>query len=180
MKLKENKTLKVGIISSLITAIIFSGIAVVAVTLSAEDIIFTSTHEEWQVDNAKDALDTLFTKSTEIVDARTVDLKIFNTKRVDYSNTSLTISLAPGKYLITTGVGNGGTYKLTIQGADEIFQLTKNGSAVNKLVTSPITFTSTSEPNLRISGTSEITVKLAQTSGESGNYSTFNITGFNY
>ena len=55
MKLKKEIVL-----TFLITAVIFSGIAVTAVTLTAKEIGFTSTHENWKVDNVNDAMNDLY------------------------------------------------------------------------------------------------------------------------
>ena len=58
--MKINKTVKVWILSSLISIIATSGIAVAAVSLNAKEIPFTSKDENWQVDNVEDAMNDLY------------------------------------------------------------------------------------------------------------------------
>ena len=58
--MKINKTLKVGILSSLVSIVATGGIAVAAVSLSAKEIPFTSNDENWQVNNVEDAVNDLY------------------------------------------------------------------------------------------------------------------------
>lgn len=113
--------------------------------------------------------------------SRNLEIELFNNHRVDYNTTSRTLNLNPGKYMIITGVGSGGTYKMTIDGAEKIIQFSKNGTEMeDTVVTSPLTYSSTSEPHLKIESNEAITVTLKQTSGASVNYSTFTVVGYNY
>ena len=57
MKFKLNKEI---ILTFIITAIIFSSIGVLAVSLTAKEIGFTSTNEGWEVDNVEDAMNDLY------------------------------------------------------------------------------------------------------------------------
>ena len=110
-----------------------------------------------------------------------LEIALFNDIRVDYSTTSRTLNLNPGKYIIITGVGNGGSYNLTINGAEKIIQFSTNGSIINDtIITSPLTFDRYSEPHLKIESNNSMVVTLKQTSGASGNYSNFIVIGYTY
>jgi len=68
--MKINKTVKVGILSSLVSILATSGIAVAAVSLSAKEIPFTSNDENWQVDNVEDAVNDLYGLGIEASNAK--------------------------------------------------------------------------------------------------------------
>ena len=55
----KNKFIKISLVILTIFTLV-SGIGVIAITLVADDIIYSSSHDEWNVDNAQDALDELY------------------------------------------------------------------------------------------------------------------------
>ena len=58
--MKINKTVKVGLLSSLISIVATGGIAVAAVNISAKDIGFNSGSENWEATNVEDAMNDLY------------------------------------------------------------------------------------------------------------------------
>jgi len=83
MKLKS-------ILTVLMVALVSSGISVAAVKLTAKDIGFTSTHEEWEVSNVEDAMNDLYnigkyeiTPDTYFYDSTTSGEEIVRYKKVD-------------------------------------------------------------------------------------------------
>jgi len=57
------KNLKTIILTALISVILTSGICVVAVKISAKDVGFTASNEEWKVNNVNDAVNDLYESS---------------------------------------------------------------------------------------------------------------------
>ena len=57
---KKNKTLKTVILTAIISISLVTGIGVAAITLTAKEIGFTSTNEEWKVTNVEDAVNDLY------------------------------------------------------------------------------------------------------------------------
>ena len=98
MKRVNNKSLKLVIMSSLITAIIVGSIGVIAASLSAKDIGFTSTNEEWQVNNVEDAINDLY-------ESDTVETGTF--EALDYSTTiTIDCGFKPSKVFLVSSVAN--------------------------------------------------------------------------
>ena len=86
----KNKTLKVAVLTAIISVLLTSGICVVAVNLSAKDIGFTSTNEGWKVTNVEDAINDLFdigryeiTPDTYFYDSSTSGEEIVRYKKID-------------------------------------------------------------------------------------------------
>jgi len=72
--LLKNKSIKVAFLSSLITAIITGTIGVIAVSLTAKDIAFTSIDENWQANNVEDAMNDLYNISTNCSSTSIINL----------------------------------------------------------------------------------------------------------
>jgi len=58
---KNNRTLKIVVLTSIISILLTSSIGVVALTLYADDIIYTPANTNWKIDNAESALNDLYT-----------------------------------------------------------------------------------------------------------------------
>ena len=57
---KNNKTLKAVILTAIISILLTGSIGVVALTLYADDIIYTPANTNWKIDNAESALNDLY------------------------------------------------------------------------------------------------------------------------
>jgi len=58
--MKRKITIKTLIIAIMVTAILSGTVGVIAVKLSAKDVGFTASNEEWQVNNVEDAVNDLY------------------------------------------------------------------------------------------------------------------------
>lgn len=66
---KKNKTLKTVILTAIISISLVTGVGVAAITLTAKEIGFTSTNEEWKVTNVEDAVNDLYSLKNEGTDS---------------------------------------------------------------------------------------------------------------
>jgi len=106
----KNKVLKAVILTAIFTTILVGNIGVVAVTLTAKDIGFTSSKEEWQVNNVEDAMNDLYTMGSNYKAEAVSDIKYSLSHR--YSS-SFQINVAG--YTQITFVTSSSTDSLTIK-----------------------------------------------------------------
>jgi len=66
-----NKTLKIVLLTAFITVLLTISVGVAAVVLTARDIPFASTDENWKVNNVEDAMNDLYKNGKIVDDLRT-------------------------------------------------------------------------------------------------------------
>lgn len=85
----KNKTLKVAVLTAIISILLTGGICVSAVALKADDIIYNPSNSEWKVDNAEDALNNLYELSANTnggIFDKVLDINIMD-ETYDYKKT---------------------------------------------------------------------------------------------
>lgn len=118
----KKERIKSTIIGVIIGAIIFGGIGVVAYTLKAKDISFTSTNPNWKAKNVNDALDSLMLSKTS-ADYSTSEKKVgtWIDGKPLYQKTLVSNTATNGSTMLTVG---------TIQNVDTLFIV--NGFYINQ------------------------------------------------
>ena len=92
MKSIKNKSLKIAILSSVITFVITVTIGVTAVAIYAKDIEFKSNDENWQVDNVEDAMNDLYEISSN-QKSQVLETGSYTFSNVGHGTTSSTVTI---------------------------------------------------------------------------------------
>jgi len=86
------KDFKLVILTIISTLLVAGSINVVAVTLAAKDIKFTSNDSEWQVGNVEDAIDDLYVTSKN-TEGKILETGMYVFERIGLSTTSSIVTL---------------------------------------------------------------------------------------